>query len=521
MGIHPASLVTRPRSKLSVTSLLLGIIRSIVRSSLVVVIPFLVLMMLRAPHLAPMDWDYDEGINLMKSALVNQGYDLYGEIWSDQPPLLTLILSASFMLFGQSVTVARLLIIGFSTVLIGAFYQIIRHTISHASAVVATLLLIISEHYLRLSGAVMVGLPSLALLLSSIAILLLGRNRVIPVIGSGILMALALQTKLMVGLAIPGVITFLFISGWRKVNGERESINIASRFIVIGLWLLVLLITFLLVGLTTQSLRIDLLLEPHFGSQTRTYTPFAGAGPVFLRNFAQQHYLYLLLGLAGLFWAGWRRAKGIVIPAIWLIVGIVALAIHRPVWYHHTLYLTIPLVWLCAFGIEVWMRSLSSSSWSIYRTPPTMKQVSLLIIGLLVVVGLYLYPQPLESRLADEVAQGRPTVSSALFAQLLADSAIMSEDERANAWLLTDRPYYAFLAKRPVLPALVVFSRKRLTTGQLTNAMLVEQMQIYRPQAILLERFAQNFSPQVMDAIEAEYRLVASEGTARYYLRKE
>ncbi len=55
----------------------------------------------RAPYADPRDWDYDEGINLMKVLLVDRGYALYTDIWSDQPPLLTAMLSWWFKPFGS------------------------------------------------------------------------------------------------------------------------------------------------------------------------------------------------------------------------------------------------------------------------------------------------------------------------------------------------------------------------------------------------------------------------------------
>src|SRR4051794_5789212 len=46
-------------------------------------------------------YDTDEGLNLMKSLLQLRGHHLYSEIWSDQPPLFTYILSGWFKLTGQ------------------------------------------------------------------------------------------------------------------------------------------------------------------------------------------------------------------------------------------------------------------------------------------------------------------------------------------------------------------------------------------------------------------------------------
>ncbi|MBK8046213.1 MAG: hypothetical protein IPK16_03240 [Anaerolineales bacterium] len=66
-------------------------------------VAFLLFLLWRAPHLDSADWDYDEGINLMKSLLVNRGLPLYTVVWNDQPPILTMLLSAVFAVTEQSV----------------------------------------------------------------------------------------------------------------------------------------------------------------------------------------------------------------------------------------------------------------------------------------------------------------------------------------------------------------------------------------------------------------------------------
>lgn len=56
-------------------------------------------------------WKYDEGVNALKARLFLEGYSLYSEVWTDQPPLFTLLIAATFTLFGQSVFVARALVL--------------------------------------------------------------------------------------------------------------------------------------------------------------------------------------------------------------------------------------------------------------------------------------------------------------------------------------------------------------------------------------------------------------------------
>ena len=38
-------------------------------------------------------------------------------------------------------------------------------------------------------------------------------------------------------------------------------------------------------------------------------------------------------------------------PLAWFVVGVAAFTVQRPLWYHHTLVLGIPLTWLSAYGV--------------------------------------------------------------------------------------------------------------------------------------------------------------------------
>jgi hypothetical protein len=59
-------------------------------------------------------WDTDEGTALMQVRMLQQGYALYREVWSDHPPGLMLSILAAFRLAGSSVAVGRAVVGGFS-----------------------------------------------------------------------------------------------------------------------------------------------------------------------------------------------------------------------------------------------------------------------------------------------------------------------------------------------------------------------------------------------------------------------
>jgi 4-amino-4-deoxy-L-arabinose transferase-like glycosyltransferase len=139
----------------------------------------------------PFQYDPDEGLNLMKAALVARGHHLYSEIWSDQPPLDTVIRAGVFMVTGPSALAARIITALLATLAVWAMLDTVARLHCIRAAVAAAVLLMVSAQYLRLSYAVMIGLPALALTMVSLNLLSRWATRGgwVALIGSGLLMA--------------------------------------------------------------------------------------------------------------------------------------------------------------------------------------------------------------------------------------------------------------------------------------------------------------------------------------------
>ena len=118
----------------------------------------------------------DEGVNLMKAALVANGYHLYNQIWNDQPPILTLILAVTHWLFPYDVGVARAVVLGFSSLLLWAFFRIVHRSNGELAAWSAVAALGLSTLFLLLSVSVMIGLPAIALALCAVDQAMLGAS---------------------------------------------------------------------------------------------------------------------------------------------------------------------------------------------------------------------------------------------------------------------------------------------------------------------------------------------------------
>jgi 4-amino-4-deoxy-L-arabinose transferase-like glycosyltransferase len=478
-----------------------------------ILVPLLYLAFLfyRAPHLDPRDWDYDEGINLMKALLVNRGYAMYTEIWSDQPPLLTVALAALFHGTGPSVAAARILVMLLSAVLLWCFYLAVHKSAPTLITLIAVVLLVISEFYIRLSGAVMVGLPSLALAMVSLALVVTGRPGWVRVLLSAVVMALALQTKLLAIIVMPSCAAAIFL----PAEGIKPVLIWTRRLVWAVIWSVALGLAFLVTGALLGGLHFDLIFGTHFSTMTRTFQDFIEGSALFFPHFIEQHVAYLIVGACGIGYALYRRRTAAIVPVVWIATGVVAFQFHRPLWYHYTILLTVPLTWLCAYGIEGWWWAVCTA-WR--RRPKPGAIAGLVGLGaamVAVLAILFFYPHAFGERQGWQMTTFRPNYIPPIPQRLIAEATDKS------AWVFTDHPFYAFQAGLVVPPEIAVLSRKSLETGIITQDTLAKVVRKYKPRFVIVERFAGEYGPAIMDYVNENYTLEEEDEPAKYFRRNE
>ncbi len=516
-------------------------------TGILVPLAYLLLLFWRAPHLDPRDWDYDEGINLMKALLVERGYHLFSEIWSDQPPLLTVTLAGLFQATGSSVAIARVLVMVLSALLLWAFYLCVRTSLltnlqelppppgstptsrrylhlqevsTGRGTIVALLacgLLVVSEFYLRLSGAVMVGLPATALGMLALMLLVVGRPAWPWLLASAVVMALALQTKLLAAIIVPAAAVAIYVN--RRDGSDMQGMwaQWQPRLGKAAVWGVMLAAAYLLLGLALGALHFDLLFGTHLGAMTANVQNFVEEASGFFPHFVEQHVAYLLLAAGGFAYAFSRRATSVLVPLAWFVAGALVFSVQRPLWYHHTLMLSIPLTWLAAYGVAGIGRLLQRA-WQRRSGTAGMAGgfLGLVATGIALAV-LWFYPNPLPERLAWQMTIYRPNYIQQVADRLLADAAATDRSD----WVFTDHPFYAFQAGLTVPPEIAVLSRKTLEANIIRQEQLAKVMRDYAPHFVLFERFTDSYSPEVMDEIHAHYSKEIEEGPARYYIRHE
>ncbi|GAB6052104.1 hypothetical protein JCM17960_09240 [Magnetospira thiophila] len=456
---------------------------------------FAAALCLLGPWWGVYEMDTDEGLNLMKAFLVAEGHHLYGEIWSDQPPVLTLVLAAVQQLFGPSVIAARATILLFSVLLLGALFRIVQREEGTVAAWVAVACLVSTALYQRLSVSVMIGLPALALALLALDQALGAAGRWQRQALSGFLMALSLQTKFFTLVLLPALLLAFWID-WRRrdaLPGRRAGFA----------WIIAFCLTFGGLTLLAGPAFVSQLIAPHVQPGLAEAFPYDQGSNRFWPMLLEQPYLLTLAVLGLLLAWPWRRPSRW-IPGLWVGMAGVVLYRHAPLWNHQLLLILIPLSWLAGMAggaLHSRLRDVvAGRRWAA-------RALALALLG----GGLWQF-----------MVQGQQTV--ALFhrpTDANDRNAVAALSERAGRtrWLITDRPMDAYYARLPVVPPLAVYSLKRVRGGLLTPEQVVEILKTYQPEQVSYRRFYMGRA--VQDYLSGPYEKLPGLTGQLLYIRKD
>ncbi|HKU44927.1 MAG TPA: hypothetical protein VJR89_42500, partial [Polyangiales bacterium] len=225
-------------------------------SSLTVAAVYLASSLLFTDFRHVFEFNPDEGNNLVKALLLQQGLSFSSGIWSDQPPLFAYALVWCFELFGTEIAVARGLVLISSALLVFALHDSVRKlaaprfgtAAAQLGAALAVACLLLSARFAPLRVSVLIGIPSIALLsLALWAALSAGfcelpeRTRARYQLAAGVCLGLSLAIKLFTLFVAPIVYLALLAPELTQLRaaGVRALIRPTARFAT-GLALVVL-----------------------------------------------------------------------------------------------------------------------------------------------------------------------------------------------------------------------------------------------------------------------------------------
>ena len=448
---------------------------------------------------APGEYTGDEGFNLMKTFLYKNDYKLYKDIWNDQPPIFTVLLSFWWNFIKTGVSSARLLVLAFSLILIWSFYRILRLSISIVPALLGCCSLILSKYYLFLSNAILIGLPSISMASLSIYLFLLYKknNQILYLILSGIFLAVSMQIKLFTSMLILIIIIY-FILEKQLSHQEKNNSNLSA---LIQIWLTGLLCTLILIWLMYYPKNILQLFANHLKASKvmhLTEEKYKILGSFIFKHAAQLFFIPYLVFLAI---HKKTDIKPFIIPLLWLISYWIVLTYHNPLWKHHLLLLTFPLCWLFAVCIDSILKNIKSTN----------RQIFFISICLLLIL---FYPVPFWITIQKEIKSSTKKYVQAI------DKLIQNNKSEKNKWFITDKPIYAFKNSLLTPPWLTVFSSKRIRTNNINSAKLLQLLRHYKPRHVLIKRFSDHLIDKEISAyFKTHYKRIDERFS--YYVKKD
>jgi len=454
---------------------------------------------------------YDEGYNMLKARLVEQGYILYAQIWNDQAPLLTHLLAWLFEITGNEIIWSRRLILIFSTLLLWALVQYLRIAWGNLPAVISVVVLVLLPNFLVLSTAVLVGQPSLAFgMLSMLALAGWHRKRKrVFLILSALALSLSLLTKLFTAFLAPifllGLIgaefyQFPFLSEWRKVIRPALIWGISLGAITLGLGLLMV-----------RPADVIQLFQPHVSAALSSDYP-ANVEMNSINYYLRPAWPVLLGALSGMVFI-WRRKRWLMLyPLAWMIVAYLTLLVYQPVWWHHQLLVTVPAAMLTggAFG-----ESLGLFFQIVHKSGGQRKLWPLIVSNLIIMVLTFVALIPIADdylHSAQKVnAEGRDPAQERFIRRIEAYAP-------QTKWMVTDEPMFAFRAGISVPPNLAVISWKRFAAGDLTEDEILQTLRQLQPEQVFFGRFD---LPKVDHYLAENYRETLEWEKMKLYVRND
>jgi hypothetical protein len=461
-------------------------------------------------------FDHDEGVNLIKAMMTLKGYSLYSDIWSDQPAVFNTLLTSWLGHFGMNVNTGRLLVLGYSTVLIASIASYLKRFWGVPHVFLGFLTVITLPYYVQLSVSVMIGLPSLVIaFLSFVGVARWHQEkRDYWLVISSLLLAISVMTKLWTVILAPIFLAGILIDSSGMVQHRR---NLSAAIRPTMIWsLLFLLASALLMFILVGPSHLHQLINVHLlAGDTEMMKKVATEAP--MSTYLDDSVMVFILSLAGTLIA--IRAKGwhALYLTAWTLSGYALMRwIINPFWSHHQLLITLPAAILASIAM----------GYSLVDLYERAKERNLLTIGVvpsaaILILTLGFCYQRIPKAIHD-FNLDLPNFRTAYDPRDATEYEVLAtirEYADGTNYIFTDQPMYAFRTGIPVHPYLAVMTKKRYVTGQPSQEELLSLLTEIKPEQIVLARFDY---PAVHDYMEIRnFRRVNPLLKPRHYARRE
>ena len=448
--------------------------------SFIVPAAFLIIVLVFVRFEKVFTYNLDEGLNLMRAYLHAKGYILYQQIRMDQPPVFALLFSGLFKVFGPSVFAARMLVLFFSSMLLWAVYKIVSKAQNTLSGIFAVVLIIFSSFYVKMSISAMNSIPAISLAMLSVyaAFLYRATSHKRYLLISGILFAVAVLTRFFSLIFLPAII-------WEIAMARKKKAAYPA-------WILAFTIVFLYIATVATRIDFSQLLKPYLLARGLKSMPDQN-----IRYWLLQEYDIILLAICSFIFLRRQDRKNFIAPLITLILGLVVFSNHSPRWYHHRLWIIIPLSWVASFGFYT-LYDHVKKAWKNKGKPVKRRPAAvILILGIAVIFSLVTLPFKY-GRITSELQYVLPDHGNAV--------ALMKKYRSQTNFVVTDMPIIAFYADIPVHPYLASVSPKMMRIGLLTASDYLKIIREEHPGLIFFERF-EALKEEIAPYLQKDYAL--------------
>jgi hypothetical protein len=420
----------------------------------------------------------DEGFNLMKVQLLNKGYQLYVDIWSDQPPLYPFMLKTFNILSSNQIFNARLLTLSLTSAFLFVFWESINSQYNERVANIGLAVLIAAPIFSEASISIMAGWNSIIFSFFGCHILHKwdsDHRKYSLLVTSSILFLISVSIKIFTLFVFFLAVIFVVFQSQKKDDHPLKNL---ITFIMPWLILTPLILIYFNVDFTQ-------LIDNHIKAYSAKELSKGSLGKYLVNN--KYLLIVLIISFIGIFYSAKEKSNSLLTSG-WLTLSVLIYLIHKPFWGHHYLIILVPSTIYAAFFLN-----------KIFKKD----RYLVLFLAIIFMVGT------------------TKSYSSFLSRKITKESLelvnYLKTNTQTGEMIFANNIYLASLSSNTVPPYFAAFSNKRIATKLLTEDMVNESILINQYKLILIS----NSSGLDLSRIDlSSYMPVLSNSKGVIYKRK-
>jgi hypothetical protein len=457
----------------------------------------------------------DEGFEMLKAELYSR--DKAASFWNDQPPLYSHFLALVTGHVASDLLAARICALLWSTVLALSVAYIVSNGNGGWLAWFGAVALIAWPNSLWLSVSAMLELPAWSLAMASAACLIREAPSRLRIALSCLVFSLSVQIKFTSLLAIPAVLTLLFLRVYDCREEQHRRSSLASAVSLVSLFVAGIVVLTLAGAVLMQGWDWHAMLSSHF-SHYSTLPP----GERLQHGLNASHILgnyglvaLTVFGVPKLFNQGLHKYSNLVFGIVLLLTVLAVHLFHWPFWDYYQIHFAIAFSITGSLGAAYLIERLSSPHFSASGSAALSRWRP--VIAGLFFGGLFAF---VLDGLRETVTFFRRAVNSTPVTHM----AVIQELSRWNdhtSYAFCFDPLVAYHAKLNVYPDLALLPSKRFWSGDLDNSRLFDRLTVEVKPFLLVVRPWEASHPRWKEYLKADHEKVYQDASHVIFVRRD